>query len=56
MSTSATAKNIINIDKISTDAGYTITEASSTNRNKCVTDEHMKDASYLASVGFDIIA
>lgn len=51
-----TAKNVINIDKISTDAGYSITEASSTNINKCVTDEHMKDASYLASVGFDIIA
>lgn len=52
---SATAKNVINIDKISTDAGYSITEASSTNINKCVTDAHMKDASYLASVGFDII-
>ena len=55
-SNTATAKNVINIDKISTDTGYSITEASSTNINKCVTDEHMKDASYLASVGFDIIA
>lgn len=56
LQTGATIKNVINIDKISTDAGYSITEESSTNINKCVTDEHMKDASYLASVGFDIIA
>ena len=47
--------NIINIDKITTDEGYELTEESSTTWNKCVTDEHMKNATYLATIGFDII-
>lgn len=47
--------NIINVDKITTDEGYGVTEADSTSLNKLVTDAHMKDASYLSSVGFDII-
>lgn len=48
--------NVINVEKISTDEGYGVTEADSTTLNKLVTDAHMKDASFLASVGFDIIA
>lgn len=47
--------NVINVEKISTDEGYGVTEADSTSLNKLVTDAHMKDASYLSSVGFDII-
>jgi len=53
--TGATACNIINIDKISTYSGYELTEEDSSTMNKCCTDTHMKDANYLASVGFDII-
>lgn len=47
--------NVINVEKITTDEGYGVTEADSTALNKLVTDAHMKDASYLSSVGFDII-
>lgn len=50
------AVNVINVDKITTDEGYGVTEADSTHLNKLVTDTHLKDASYLASVGFDIIS
>lgn len=54
--TGTTQKNIINIDKISAySETYKLTEQNSTNINKCCTDEHTKDAEYLASVGFDII-
>ena len=47
--------NVVNVEKISTDEGYGVTETDSTALNKLVTDAHLKDASYLASVGFDII-
>lgn len=47
--------NVINVEKITTDEGYGVTETDSTAMNKLVTDTHLKDASYLASVGFDII-
>ena len=47
--------NIINIEKINTDDGHELTEENSTTWNKCVTDEHMKNATYLATIGFDII-
>ncbi|MBQ2177471.1 MAG: hypothetical protein II453_21260 [Alphaproteobacteria bacterium] len=45
--------NIINIDKIVSPTP--LTENDSTTWVKCVTDEHMKNAEYLASIGFDII-
>ena len=45
--------NIINISKIT--SATPMTEESSTTWVKCVTDEHMKDAEYLANIGFNII-
>lgn len=47
--------NIINIDKITSPTQYQLTEDDSTTWNKCVTDEHMKNAEYLAEIGFNII-
>ena len=50
LTSSDSLPNVINTTKIP----YLVTE-SSTAKNKLVTDEQMKDAEYLASVGFDII-
>lgn len=45
--------SLINIDKLT--SLTSLTEADSTTWVKCVTDAHMRDSEYLASIGFDII-
>lgn len=50
---SGQSPNIINISKII--SPNPMTEQDSTTWVKCVTDEHMKDAEYLANIGFNIV-
>lgn len=50
---SGQSPNIINISKII--SPHPMTEQDSTTWVKCVTDEHMKNAEYLADVGFNIV-
>lgn len=50
---SGQSPNIINISKIV--SPNPLTENDSTTWVKCVTDEHMKNAEYLANIGFNIV-